>query len=386
MKRSILFCVVLITALFGAEKKTGILFTVTNPIPVQRTMETVSIDLNGIYLYHPEWKNEILTVFTANTEHPSQVIDNDQDGTADELIFQASFKPNEKRQFELYRKPASSVPVNSVVDVRYVLPREDVGWENDRIAYRVYGSVLAGNVDNGIDVWTKRVRYPIVAKWYKQSEGSLPGKDTYHHDTGEGADFFSVGKTLGAGSAGIVWNGSLVQPGLFSHYRVITNGPIRTSFELFYTGLRLDTSRYTLIKRISLDAGSQLNRVEEEYISNAANKKLTLAAGLVKRTNTTVSQNSDLRYLALWGSTNADSVNGGLGTAVVIPGISPITFSEDTQQYLITTDIEQGKRTTYYSGAVWSRMGDITSEQEWLRYLDGFVQAKKNPLIITMKY
>jgi pectinesterase len=375
-----------IPGLFAAEKKKGILFTVTNPTAVVRTMEVVSIDLNGIYLYHPEWKNEVLTIFTANTEHTSQSIDNDQDGIDDELIFQATFKPNESRQFELYRKPAASVPVKSVVDVRYVLPREDVGWENDRIAFRVYGSVLAGNVDNGIDVWTKRVRYPVVAKWYQQSEGSLPGKDTYHHDTGEGADFFSVGRSLGAGSAGILWKGTLVQPGLFSHYRIITNGPIRTSFELFYTGMRLDTSRYTVIKRITLDAGVQLNRVEEEYISNAPNKTLTLAAGLVKRANTTISQNTDLRYLALWGSTNADSVNGSLGTAVVIPGTSTITFSEDAQQYRISTDIDQGKRTTYYSGAAWSRMGDIATEKEWLQYLDGFVQAKKNPLIITMKY
>ncbi len=388
MKRtfSVFLIFLIIPGLFAAEKKKGILFTVTNPTAVVRTMEVVSIDLNGIYLYHPEWKNEVLTIFTGNTEHSSQSIDNDQDGVDDELIFQASFKANETKQFELYRKPSSSAPVKSAVDVRYVLPREDVGWENDRIAFRVYGSVLAGAVDNGIDVWTKRVRYPIVAHWYKKSEGSLPGKDTYHTDTGEGADFFSVGKTLGAGSAGILWNGTLVQPGLFSHYRIITNGPIRASFELIYTGLRLDTSRYTVIKRITLDAGVQLNRVEEEYISNAPNEQLTLAAGLVKRNGSTVTRQTDLRTLALWGPTNADSVNGNLGIAVIIPGTSPVSFSEEPQQYIISTQIGQGKRTTYYSGAAWSRMGDITTEKEWLQYLEGFVQAKKYPLIIKMKY
>jgi len=369
----------------AAEKKTGILFTVTNPIPVSRTMETVSISLEGFFLFNPEWKNETMAIFQAKTEIISQSIDTDQDGVDDELIFQTSFKPSETKQFELYRKPASSVPPARIVDVHYVLPREDLAWENDRIAFRVYGSVLAGNVDNGIDVWTKRVRYPIVAKWYKGSEGSLPGKDTYHQDRGEGADFFSVGKTLGAGSAGIFWNGKLLQPGLFSQHRIIANGPIRMSVELNYTSLRIDTARYTVVKRITLDAGQQLNRIDEEYISNTDRSPLTLAAGLVKRANTAILKNNESRYLALWGSTNADSVNGNLGTAVLFPSGTEAGFSEDSLQYFMSREIRQGKRVTYYSGAAWSRMGDITTREEWEQYVKSVAERIANPLIIKFK-
>ncbi len=369
----------------ATERKAGILFTVTNPAAVSRTMETVSLDLDGVFLMYPEWKGETMAIFQAKTEIVSQSIDNDQDGVDDELIFQASFKPNETRQFELYRRPVNSVPTPRVVDVQYVLPREDLAWENDRIAFRVYGSVLAGNVDNGIDVWTKRVRYPIVAKWYKESEGSLPGKDTYHQDRGEGADFFSVGKTLGAGSAGIVWNGKLLQPGLFTHHRIITNGPLRLKVELIYTGLRIDTARYTVVKTITLDAGEQLNRIEEEYLSNADRSPLKLAAGLVKRANTVVSKSEGSCYLSLWGATNADSVNGSLGTAVLFPAGTAVGFSEDSLQYFMNREIEQGTKITYHSGAAWSRMGDITSREAWEQYLNSVAVRFANPLKIAFK-
>lgn len=382
---SLSFVFLFVIGISAAEKKTGILFTVTNPIPVSRTMETVSIRLEGFFQFNPEWKNETMAIFQGKTEIISQSIDNNQDGVDDELIFQTSFKPNETKQFELYRKPASSVPPVRIVDVHYVLPREDLAWENDRIAFRVYGSVLAGNVDNGIDVWTKRVRYPIVAKWYKESEGSLPGKDSYHQDRGEGADFFSVGKTLGAGSAGIFWNGKLLQPGLFSQHRIITNGPIRMSVEMIYTALRIDTSKYTVVKRITLDAGQQLNRIDEEYISNTDRSSLTLAAGLVKRANTTIAKNEKSRYLALWGSTNTDSVNGNLGTAVLFPSGSDAGFSEDPLQYFMSRTIRQGKRVTYYSGAAWSRMGDITTREAWEQYLKSAAERIANPLIIKFK-
>jgi pectinesterase len=382
---SVIFLLLFVSGFSSAQKKAGVLFTVTNPLAAARTMEIVSVDLKGFTAFHPEWKNETMTVFIAKTELVTQSIDNDQDGVDDELIFQASFKPNETRQFELYRKPSTSVPAEPKVDVRYVLPREDVGWENDRIAFRVYGSTLAGNVDNGTDVWTKRVRTPIVAKWYKESEGSLPGKDTYHQDRGEGADFFSVGRTLGAGSAGILWNGMLVQPGLFTHHRVIANGPLRTVFELYYTGLRLDTARYTVIKRVTLDAGEQMNRIEEQYLSNASVSSLTLVAGLVKRPNTTVMRSEERRILSLWGAVNADSVNGSLGTAVIMPEGSTVTFGEDSLQYRIAKGIIKGKRTVYYSGAAWSRMGDITDGDAWKNYLDGFSHRAAHPFIVTFK-
>lgn len=385
MKR--IFCTVLIIVVMqcshSAEKKQGVLFTVTNPISLVRVLETVTVPLAGLYVHHPEWKNEQLSIYKAKKELVSQMVDNNGDGTADELIFQMSFQPKETVRFEVYRKSSAPAP-SSVVDVRYVLPREDLAWENDRIAFRIYGNPVAGNVDNGIDVWTKRVGYPIVAKWYKESEGSPAGKDTYHQDRGEGADFFSVGRSLGAGSAGLFHNGVLRQGGLFTTFRILTNGPIRVSFEVFYAGWRLDTLSLLERKRITLDAGEQLNRIDEEFISKTRVPAFTIAAGVVKRSGTSVYRSSDTRRLSLWGPTTSDTANGTLGTAVVMPFAPSVHSSEDSTHFLLSTSVPGGSIFTYYSGATWSRRGDISSATAWNTYLDEFVERKKFPLIVAI--
>jgi pectinesterase len=74
----------------------------------------------------------------------------------------------------------------------------------------------------------KRVRDPIVEKLYEK------GHDSYHRDTGEGADFYDVGQTLGAGGTAIWRNDSLYRAWNFKSQRIIANGPVRAIFELQY--------------------------------------------------------------------------------------------------------------------------------------------------------
>ena len=46
--------------------------------------------------------------------------------------------------------------------------KDDFVWENDKVAYRVYGPALQamGEITSGIDVWSKRVPDLIVNAWY----------------------------------------------------------------------------------------------------------------------------------------------------------------------------------------------------------------------------
>ncbi len=379
--RQKLSAVFLFITVTGFAQKNDVLISVSNPIALSRYSETVSIDLRGLFQHHPALKGKELSILEKKKVLVSQLIDNDQDGIEDELIFQSAFAPNETKNFVIL--PAEKKQqFTSVTDCRYVLPRADLAWENDRIAFRIYGSVLAGNVDNGTDVWTKRVRYPIVKKWY-DGEGQTP-KIVYHEDHGEGADFFSVGRSLGAGSAGLVWNGKLLQPGLFNNFRIITTGPIRTSFEVYYTSMMLDSFPTLVSKRVSLDAGEQLNMVTERYITAVKTDSLTLRTGLVKRKSVTSTRSGGGRILSLWGPVNSETVNGELGTAVILPR-NNITVSEDTVHCFITAPFATLQQITYYSGAAWSRMGDITGEQQWTGYLEGFLSRIRKPLIVTFQ-
>jgi hypothetical protein len=80
---------------------------------------------------------------------------------------------------------------------RFVPERyDDFAWENDRIAFRVYGKALEKVPDemaHGQDVWAKRTSEMVINKWYKSCD--------YHVDHGQGLDFYDVGFSLGSGSS-----------------------------------------------------------------------------------------------------------------------------------------------------------------------------------------
>ena len=65
-------------------------------------------------------------------------------------------------------------------------------------------------------------------------------KESYHVDTGEGADFYDVGETLGnGGTAGWV-NDTIWRADNFKEWSIIASGPIRAIFELRYDPWNVD--------------------------------------------------------------------------------------------------------------------------------------------------
>jgi unsaturated rhamnogalacturonyl hydrolase len=86
--------------------------------------------------------------------------------------------------------------------------KDDLAWENDKVAFRVYGPALRDSAeDSGIDAWTKRVARPVIDKWYADD---LKRGISYHKDHGEGLDAYKVGDTRGCGGLGLWIDGKLV--------------------------------------------------------------------------------------------------------------------------------------------------------------------------------
>ena len=312
----------------------------------------------------------------------SQVFDSNLDGIPDEFIFQSGFGPRESRTFFVQSTPKNRREVFSVTDVRFVEPRQDLAWENDRIAFRMYGPALAAEVNNGIDVWTKRVKYLIVKKWY-EGEEQTP-KIVYHEDYGEGADFFNVGRSLGCGGSGIWFENKVYQPGVFTSYKIISPGPIRVCFELYYGPWAFDGKRLTETKRITLDAGQNLNRIDVTYMDSSQSSQLEIACGLVKRNNTKSFENKSHGWMSLWGQTNDSLQNGYLGTGIVFEQSKLTRVTEDKDQYIMLGKTRIGSQYTYYAGAGWTRSGDFNTEEAWNKYLDVFSQELRSQLLVTI--
>jgi pectinesterase len=383
MMRHLVAVTLLLFALDAAALSQGVRVTVKNPAAMQRPAETIVVKWKDLRKQVPSLNPSDVGVFENDSALACQSVDLNLDGTMDEFVFQSSFAPGETKVFSVRRAPGQRL-FPFCVDARFVLPRADLAWENDRIAFRVYGSRLAGDVRNGIDVWTKRVRYLIVEKWYQESAAAKGPKDTYHEDRGEGADFFSVGKSLGAGSSGIWYNGTLYQPGLFSSHRIIATGPIRAMFELRYDSLVIGRKVMRERKTITLDAGQSLNRVEVRYSGFPPQDTITFVAGLVKRKNTRSIADQQHGWIGLWGLTTDDTTNGSLGTGVVMPKSSFRGTLEDQDHYLISGFTLDNRPVTYYAGAGWTRSSEFATAEDWNAYLNEWALRMDSPMDITM--
>ncbi len=368
-----------ILSIAGCTQSSKLFVTVNNPAEIERQNETVVLNWDALKEKAHWLDSSKVVVFDSKNQKELLT-----QKLAGDLLFQSDFKANETITFTLSNTSSQKVIIDPVVDAKFVVPREDVAWENDRIAFRVYGSQLAGDVLNGIDVWVKRVRYPIIDKWYRGNALEGKQKISYHVDHGEGADFFTVGRSLGAGGCAIWKDNKIHQTSLFTKHKIIATGPIRTKFIVSYEKDTINGQPFTEEKIYTLDAGQNLNRIDVSYSDINEDREVTIAAGLVKRKNTERFADEKLGWLSLWGLTNEDSTNGFTGTGIIVPRASFQEMNEDKDHFLIIGTSSNKKRFTYYAGACWSRSGDFDSSDDWNAYLQNFAVRLESPLQITI--
>jgi pectinesterase len=257
------FAAVLVMALMAQTAPARrVQVTVINPTADERPSETIT--LSSAELERALGVTDVRLVHVADqagTDLLTQAIDRDDDGTFDEVIFQTDVMPSQTKRFALTvgeRRIADKEEYRAYG--RFIRERrDDFAWENDLVAHRMYGAALETwaqepLTSSGLDVWVKRTPRLIVNDWYMV--------DDYHRDTGEGADLYSVGRTRGCGGSG-TWDGSALHSAInFRNTRSLANGPIRVMFELMYEPWDSGAGTVREIKRITLDAGHRLNRIE----------------------------------------------------------------------------------------------------------------------------
>jgi hypothetical protein len=389
----------MLTAATAAERLT---VTVTNDYAGPRPAETITIpwaDVNkalpGALLQRIAVKDAKGTVLAYQvTNVAPQAKDPKGEGIAyGELIFQHDFAAGEKSATFTVEKIETVAPVfPSKVFARYVGERlDDFAWENDKVAHRTYGSALAAPaapgsgkevlVTSGLDVWSKRVDYPIVDRWYNK------GHDHYHKDEGEGMDMYQVGITRGCGGTGI-WDGKQLYVGRnYQTWRVLANGPIRAIFELTYDTWSANGVYVTEVKRFTVDAGSNLDRIDSTFTAAGNVKELTVGIGLNKNP---ADRGQDpviaLSPVAADGSFTqwvVQKTNGALGTALIAPdGFAG--FAEDDRNHLVLAKAASGTPLRYYAGTGWSKAGEFTTAEAWNAYVAAFAARLKSPLKITL--
>ena len=372
-----------------ASASEAITVTVANPSGIARPSETIDIPWREIVARIPGALPDHLAVRdAAGKQLPTQYTNfhpDDRKGVYDDFLFQHDFAAKEKSAvftLETTDTPVPPFPTNAFA--RYVPERlDDFAWENDRIAHRIYGPALgtpaAGKfqmVSSGVDVWSKRVRYPIVDRWYLKSH------DNYHKDTGEGLDMYETGRTRGCGGTG-VWDGTtLFVSANWKTWKVLANGPVRAVFELTYDSWDAGGLQVSETKRFTVDAGHNLDAVESTF-TFTGKPEITVALGLGKHPQaaTALTKNEGQGSLAVWEKYVED---GQLGCAVLLaPGVKA-AFAEDNNNYLILAHVKSGEPLHYHAGAGWNRSGDFSTKDDWNDYVAALAKRLKDP--VTLAY
>jgi hypothetical protein len=286
-------------------------------------------------------------------------------GQIQNLLVQLDFKENQTKRIVL--KYGKRDDLNTKTYGRFIPERkDDFAWENNRIAFRMYGKALEMTPKEnayGLDVWVKRTERMIINERYKRNE--------YHIDHGDGMDYYHVGFTLGAGNMMPYLKDSIWYSKNYTTYKVLDNGPLRTSFQLSYDDWDVEGQMINAEKTISLDADQQLNKISVRY-NHIKDSTLPVVAGFVCRKAPGIKLLDDVNgIMGYWEPKHG--VDGITGVACVFS--TPVQqLFESKGQLLGKIAFQKGETLTYYAGAVWDKAGFIIDENSWFQYLKQFNQ------------
>ena len=368
----------------GLAAPPGAAVIVRNPIALARPSETIVLqaaelrqllavdDVRKVHVHDQDSGQELLV----------QAVDTNDDGIFEQLLFQAGFAPRQTRTFLL---SVGERQIPRLEDYktygRFVRERrDDFAWENDRIAHRMYGPELETFpreplASSAVDVWSKRVRKLVVNNWYLV--------DDYHRDHGEGGDFYSAGQTRGCGGSGIWAGGKLYPSANFRDSHVFATGPIRLLFELTYDAWTAAGVRVTEKKRISLDAGENLDRFESRYSFQGNPAALAHAIGIRKWKDSELRTDRAQGILRTWET--VESGFGKLGQGVIAEPASIADFAQDDRNFLVLAKIDPASPSVYYAGFGWTESGDFQTRDDWDRYLNDFAARLRAPLEVRLE-
>lgn len=323
-----------------------------------------------------------VTLASTGAAIPSQGVDTNGDYDDDTLVFQADLPAKATVRFRLTLGEVKSHGREDFrVYGRFVRERfDDFAWENDKVAFRMYGQALETwerepLTSSSVDAWVKKTPKLTVNDWYLV--------DDYHKDHGEGGDFYSAGKTRGCGGSGLLSDGRLFTSKNFRNSRVLSRGPLRLLFELTYDAWDVAGVKVRETKRVTLDAGSHFSRFESRYSTESGAplpETFLWAAGTKKEKGADIRVDPALGVVRAWEKLNRYGEDGFMGCAVVADPKAVASTPELDGNVLLAL---RGPA-SYYAGTGWDRGGDFKSMADFDAYVDAFTRRLASPVSVEV--
>ena len=318
----------------------------------------------------------------------------------------------------------------------YKMRKDDIAWENDRCAYRVYGPALqrTGEHSFGTDIWAKNTPDTVVYERYvMDKQGNVDGDKvdekvkseerrmknlsgaaleaqkakikalkaesyeidvttSFHLDHGNGLDPYRVGATLGLGAPSLMIGNQQFLPYCYKTYKILDNGPLRFTVELTYNPSTIGDMKNVVEHRIiSLDKGSNFNKMTVWY--EGLTHPTDFATGFPIHEEDTETKTFAKDYVSYADPTDNIEVNNSqVFVGVLFPnGIDNTYYQLFDKKHDGATGhalglkrgLKNAERYSYYFGAAWSKY-DVRSYTEWQIRIKEFLEALKTPLQVKL--
>jgi hypothetical protein len=187
---------------------------------------------------------------------------------------------------------------------------------------------------------------------------------------------------MGAGNMAPYWKDSVWYPGNYSRWEMLDNGPLRTSFRLYYDEVLLNGHPIRAVKTVSLDAGTYMNRISVVYSSPGLDS-IPVVVGIATRKEPGVLYaNEQSGLMSYWEPAHRKYGTTGVAVSTPRPGRMRMTPG----QLLYQTSIRTDEPYVYHAGACWDREGVITDERKWTDWVRTFHDERTKGTRLSVKY
>lgn len=331
---------------------------------------------------------------------PSQLDDTDGDGKWDELFTMVDLEAGANKTFSLLTRNKDQAPQfrirtnihfadkndpSRIFTVAERLKNADTqttqkyfqyegpGWENDIVGFRNYFDAR-----NGMDIWGKTTTDMILAGV------GLAGGPSYHELQPWGMDILKVANSLGAGAIALETSEGLyrIGPDGKGTYKLVAEGPLRSTFDLRFEGIPLDGKMVDVNHRICIIAGKPWYK---SMVTFKGAEGMKFVTGIVNIDTDRVYSNSGSGYAYMFTHDKQAYDGEQLGMSLIVPGNSitvhtaPDKGEGITQTYYTSLDISD-KPNTYFFMVGWekqdSRWADKDSFEEGVNEQGRLIAAK----------
>lgn len=376
---------------------------VINESSKNRNGEIISLHRNK--LKYPRG-NKLPLVRGEDTIKISQIVDMDQDGNWDELLFETNvkaqssdtftiswvskenyphFKKNTNVRLSLNSK--SKKPMPEITDtIRYrgfnqsvsdpLYEMEGPGIENDQIAFRAFFDER-----NGKDIYGK-----ITDKMILQKVGV---KNSWHKLQDWGMDILKVRSSLGAGALGVIKNDSLYRLGDAdtTYFHEVREGPLEAVFTLDFKGWTVGNHKSNGQEKIAIRKGNFFYK-NEVTISDLRDTLISGLAGFAAKKFMYNKYNEEFSSISTYGP-QADGSSTLLGLAILFPTKYYAGRDTTNASYRIGNTyyvkLKPHKHTTIYVFACWEKKDKrFSTLAGFEQYLAAVADRLANPLEIKI--